>query len=128
MSGTNIKNLENYISYCALKNKVISKNIANIGTEDYQRQDVSFKNVLNNNIAAPMKMTQSRHLSDSPLTQSSEILVDKNTDEFTGINNVDVDMEMAEMAENTIRFKFAARKLSSYYKNLQSVIKGGGNA
>jgi flagellar basal-body rod protein FlgB len=126
MAASNIKLLENFISYCSLKNKVISKNIANIGTEDYNRQDVVFKTLLTENINAPVKTTDSKHFGSPELSKNVEIIVDKTKTEFTGINNVDVDQEMAELAENQIRFKFAARKLGSYYRNLQSVIKGGG--
>jgi flagellar basal-body rod protein FlgB len=126
MAASNIKLLENFISYCSLKNKVISKNIANIGTEDYNRQDVVFKTLLTENINAPVKTTDSKHFGSPELSKNVEIIVDKTKTEFTGINNVDVDQEMAELAENQIRFKFASRKLGSYYRNLQNVIKGGG--
>ena len=46
MQSSGIKTLEKFIDYCAVKNKVISKNIANIGTENYRRQDVDFKTCL----------------------------------------------------------------------------------
>ncbi|HRI45514.1 MAG: flagellar basal body rod protein FlgB [Ignavibacteriaceae bacterium] len=127
MAGSNVKLLENYISYCSLKNKVISKNIANIGTEDYNRQDVVFKTLLTENINAPMKVTEGKHIGSPEMGKDVDIIVDNTKTEFTGVNNVDIDQEMAELAENQIRFKFATRKLSSYYKNLQAVIKGGGN-
>jgi hypothetical protein len=31
---------------------------------------------------------------------------------------------MAELAENSIHFKFAAKKIGEYYKNIQDAIKG----
>lgn len=126
MAESNIKLLENFISYCSLKNKVISKNIANIGTEDYNRQDVVFKTLLTENLNAAVKTTDSKHFGSPELSKNVEIVVDKTKTEFTGINNVDVDQEMAELAENQIRFKFASRKLNSYFRTLQGVIKGGG--
>ena len=42
-----IKNLENLLGYLVVKNRVISKNIANVGTENYKREDVVFKDLLN---------------------------------------------------------------------------------
>ena len=51
MAATNIKVLEDFIDYCSLRNKVISKNIANIGTQNYKREDVVFKDILNENMS-----------------------------------------------------------------------------
>ncbi|MDP2365510.1 MAG: flagellar basal body rod protein FlgB, partial [Ignavibacteria bacterium] len=113
-------------SYCSTKNKVLSKNIANIGTENYKRQDVDFKTILSNNIGQ-MKSTNSKHLK---LPESNrpefEISKDKSPDNISGVNNVDIDKEMSELAANSIQFRFASRKIGDYYRNLQNVIKGGG--
>ena len=46
MAVSTIRLLENLIDFCSLKNKVISKNIANVGTEGYKREDVEFKSLL----------------------------------------------------------------------------------
>ncbi len=116
MPTTNVKLLENFISYCSVKNKAISKNIANVGTEDYKREDVTFKNVfddVNGNMYSKNNL---------------EIDVDKSGELTSGINNVDIDKEMSDLAENTIRFKFASRQLTDYFKNMQSIIKGGGGS
>ncbi len=42
-----------------------------------------------------------------------------------GFYNVDIDKEMADLAENYFNFKFATNKISNYYKTIQNVIKGG---
>lgn len=121
------KSLERMLDFCTQKQKVISKNIANIGTENYQREDIKFKDILNENIAV-MKTTNIKHFptSDGTTDQGQfEITEDKNNDLTSGVNNVDIDTEMAEMAENTLKFKFAAKKMGDYYKNIQNVIKSG---
>ena len=41
----------------------------------------------------------------------------------SGDNNVDIDSEMASLAENQIAFKFAMKRLSGNYKILNSAIK-----
>ncbi len=125
MQSSGIKTLEKFIDYCAVKNKVISKNIANIGTENYRRQDVDFKTVLNN--AGQIKATNPKHLKlpeNNP--NSFEISKDKSLDNVSGVNNVDIDKEMSELAANSIQFRFASRKIGDYYRGLQNVIKGGG--
>lgn len=125
MQSSGIKNLEKFIDYCSVKNKVISKNIANIGTENYKRQDVNFKEVLNS--VGEMKATNSKHLKLPEISQDNfEISKDKSLDNTSGINNVDIDKEMSELAANSIQFRFASRKIGDYYRGLQNVIKGGG--
>jgi flagellar basal-body rod protein FlgB len=126
MQSSGIKSLEKFIDYCSTKNKVISKNIANIGTENYKRQDVDFKSILSENMGQ-MKATNPKHLK---LTQGNkpnfEITKDNSLDNVSGVNNVDIDQEMSELAANSIQFRFASRKIGDYYRNLQNVIKGGG--
>jgi flagellar basal-body rod protein FlgB len=126
MHSSEIKSLEKSIDYCSIKNKVISKNIANIGTENYKRQDVDFKSVLSENMGQ-VKATNPKHIQ---LNQNNkpvfEISKDSSLDNVSGVNNVDIDREMSELAANSLQFRFASRKIGDYYKELQNVIKGGG--
>jgi flagellar basal-body rod protein FlgB len=123
-----IKLLENAINYSAAKNNTISRNIANIGTEDYQREDVVFKDVFAEQLNKNLKATNSRHISNNPENLKDQegitIVTDPSTDMASGINNVDIEKEMADLAENTLMYKFSAKKIGDYYKNLQKVIKG----
>lgn len=122
-----IKQLETFADFCVEKNKVISKNIANSGTANYRREDIVFKNVLSESMSASLKGTESEHLGaqvNSSRNDNFERVFDNSTVANPGENNVDVDKEMAELAENTLRFKFVSKKLGDYYKNLQEVIKG----
>lgn len=125
MQSSGIKSLEKFIDYCSVKNKVISKNIANIGTENYKRQNVEFKNILST--ASQMKSTNPKHLKLPEVNQDPyEFSNDKSLDNTSGVNNVDIDKEMSELAANSMQFRFASRKIGDYYRNLQNVIKGGG--
>jgi flagellar basal-body rod protein FlgB len=126
MHSSGIKSLEKFIDYCSTKNKVISKNIANIGTENYKRQDVDFKSILSDNMGQ-MKATNSKHLKLPENNKPEfEISKDNSLDNVSGVNNVDIDQEMSELAANSIQFRFASRKIGDYYRGLQNVIKGGG--
>ncbi len=126
MSGTPIKILENFADYCAVNNKVISKNIANVGTQNYRREEIVFKDVLNDNMTAKLKTTDSRHIggTDQNTFPDYEIKEDQSRDNVSGVNNVDIDKEMASLAENTLNFKFATNRLNDYFKKIQMVIKG----
>jgi len=126
MAVSTIRLLEHLIDFCSLKNKVISKNIANIGTEGYKRENVEFKSLLTE-INTGLKVTSKNHISTGvPTGTPYEVLQDKNGEMLSGINNVDIDKEMSELAENTLQFKFASKKIGDYYKGIQNVIRGGG--
>ncbi|MDA3860402.1 MAG: flagellar basal body rod protein FlgB [Melioribacteraceae bacterium] len=128
MAASSINLLENYISHLSTKNKVISQNIANIGTEGYTRQNVKFQDMLTSEMNSSVKKTESKHMnlsSPSDLGIDNEIFLDKSKEPNGGINNVDIETEMAELAENAINFKFTSKKIAGHYQLLRSVIKGG---
>ncbi|MGE5400389.1 MAG: flagellar basal body rod protein FlgB [Ignavibacteriales bacterium] len=123
-----VKSLTRMLDFTTQKQKVLSRNIANIGTENYQREDVQFKDVLSQNMAPVLKVTEPEHLSLQDTTDSGtalEIVRDQANELKSGMNNVDIDTEMAEMAENTLKYKFASKKIGDYYKLMQEVIKNG---
>jgi len=128
MAGNTIKTLENVLALASMRQKVVSKNIANINTEYYRRQEVTFDEFLSEGMKSGLKITQDRHIGGniSPELNDMNVKVadDPNTDFNSGINNVNIDQEMSELAENQILFKFASRKIASSFKTLQGVIKG----
>lgn len=111
------KNLERLLDFTALKHKVIGQNIANANTKNYQRREVEFKELLNDGM---------KNLSESLKTNSEfSVKIDEQSEVIANGNSVDVNKEMAELAKNSIMFKFASKKINSYYQTLQGVIRGG---
>jgi flagellar basal-body rod protein FlgB len=128
MPQQDVKLLENLINFSSQKQKILSKNIANVGTEGYQREDIEFKDVFAESLH-PLKTTNKKHISPDKTgnadTENIKVVKDTDTEMYSGVNNVNIDREMSEMAENSIRYRFSARKLGDYYKVMQNVIKGG---
>ncbi len=126
MPLSTIKLLEDFAGYCAVKNKVIAQNIANIGTENYKRQDVLFKEVLDENTSSLLKKPDGSYSVNNYADSmpKCEIVTDNNQDKISGVNNVDIDKEMADLAENNLNFSFAAQKIGDYFKKIDSVIQG----
>lgn len=110
------KTLEQLLDYSALKHKVIGQNIANADTKNYKRQEVEFKELLANGIKDLSEPNSSR--------TEFEVKTDEESAVISQGNNVDINREMADMAQNSIMFKFAAQKLNGYFQTLQDVIKG----
>jgi flagellar basal-body rod protein FlgB len=129
---SSVKLLQNLLDYCSVKNNVIAKNISNIGTENYKREDVVFKDLLDENVNSFLKTSNEKHLSTLRMNNSDDSKYEHSFDDSdamdSGVNNVNIEREMTELAENTLRYKFASRKIGDYYRNIQSVIKGGGAA
>jgi len=131
MSQPILKLLEKTLDYTTVKQRLISKNIANISTKDYQREDIKFNDFLNIDNNGGLKTTESKHIKTGevslPGQADFEITKDNNGEDqnISGSNNVNMDTEMADMAQNSILFRLAARRMNFYFNQLQTVIKGG---
>jgi flagellar basal-body rod protein FlgB len=127
MSNSTTELVKKLLDYTTIKQKVISKNIANANTRGYKKEDVKFETFLSDSMSSSLKTTNSKHLTANQIelpNSQFNIIHDDSPGNLEG-NNVDIDSEMAEMAKNTMMFKFASRKIHSYYTTLQKVIKGG---
>lgn len=129
MSSESLKVLEKLLDYSALRQKVINKNIANVTTVNYQREEIKFNEVLSGEISKNMKTTDLRHFpnqSGEIKSNDYEVVKDKSGEKVSGFNNVDINQEMSDLAENSLMFRFGSKKLAGYFQTLQNVIKGGG--
>jgi flagellar basal-body rod protein FlgB len=115
----------------ALRQRVIASNIANITTSGYRSRSVEFEEQLGAALgSAPTRlaMTNELHMSLNggapgdvrPTVVDTPDLADN----ASGVNNVDIDHEMAELAKNQIRFKFAARLVTDAFRGIQKSIRG----
>jgi flagellar basal-body rod protein FlgB len=121
MAASSVKLLENLINYCSLKNKIISKNIANVGTQNYKREDVEFKSMLIE-LNSSAKVTNEKHIKTGPAENPYyEVLKDKEDEMLSGINNVDIDNEMASWRK--ILCWNLPQEDWDYYRNIQNVIR-----
>ena len=133
--NTKIPILSKALDAYSLRHKVISSNIANIGTPGYRSKSVEFESMLSQAVAKTSvkpAATNERHfeLSAGSGDVQSPSVVDASPDGMSdeemksGINDVDIDMEMAEMAKNQIRFKYVSRLISESFRGIQKSIRG----
>lgn len=123
-----IHSLENALDYSALRQKVISNNIANVDTPNYKAQDVSFKNQLAKEMNHQMSAyrTSKKHFEFSGSSSFNNNIFTKNDTSYNhNGNNVDVDKEMATLAENQIYYNAVTDRISGKFNTLKSVIRGG---
>ena len=119
--------LERALDYSAIKQKVISQNIANVDTPNYKAKEVNFKAILSNELSNTVtaKRTDIRHFPFQSSTSMSDVIKTQNTSYNNNGNNVDVDKEMAELATNQIYYNALVERISGKFQTLQTVIRGG---
>ncbi len=118
----------------ALRQQVLSNNIANVNTPQFKRSDVVFGDQLQQALdkedkkgakRLALQTTNPRHLSPTAGASGPRVVRDDTVSMRTDGNNVDIDREMAEVAKNSIFYQANAQQLSRYYATLKSVITGG---
>ena len=112
------------------RHKLLSSNVANLDTPGYRAEDLVFENSLVAALEAetpgPLKVTDERHLdgNDAPLLDTIEgqrIHSATPLADFDG-NTVDLDKEMAKMAENQLMYNASIRMLSHQFRMLKTAI------
>jgi len=115
----------------AMRGRVIAENLSNVTTPGYRRKEVQFedelKKVMDKKI--PGESTQSGHLDiarGAAIDQVQPKVLEPIDSTLPGeVNNVDVDMEMAKMAENQILYDFSIRFAG--FDKYQAAITGRSN-
>jgi flagellar basal-body rod protein FlgB len=129
-AGTNII-LKKALDAQATRQRAHAQNIANAETPNYKRVAVDFEGLLKEatdlSDLGDLKESDQRHIPN--LEANLDQLEPKIRQEMpdpngTGINGVDIDKEMAEMAETQIRYLTSLELLKRRYTNLKSVIRG----
>ncbi len=117
----------------ATRQRVSSDNIANINTPQYKRQIVDFESrlhqamVRDEAVRGKMYQTNDKHIPiRGNLNQiKPEINIDHTGTMREDGNNVDIDLELALLAENTVRFNVLSEAAARKFGDIKSVIRGG---
>ena len=120
--------LEKMLDKASLNQKVISSNIANIGTPGYARRGVSFEEKLKSALRPglnKMSRTNPRHMPEHRMFRKvePEVVEIENT-YWNGINNVNIDEEMVDLAKNQLDFNIAVKLLNDRFTGLKTAIRG----
>jgi flagellar basal-body rod protein FlgB len=116
----------------SLRNKVISDNLANVDTPGFKRSDVVFEEELRRALTKTGQVrgmtTNPKHIpigSPSVSAVSPKVVLQNDTTMRNDGNNVDIDIEMASMAKNTITYSALAQLLNGEFTKLKSAIFEG---
>lgn len=121
--------LEGGLDALSLRNRVLANNIANVDTPNFKRSDVNFEAVLkaavakNSGSQLPLKRTSPRHLPGIGTFTGEFVVRDNSTIFRNDGNNVDIDLEMTRLAENTLHYNALTRALTAQLGLLKQAIQ-----
>lgn len=125
------KILEKALDAAWLRNETISNNIANVNTPGFKKSYVKFEEYLSDS----MNQFQISGLKKSdkfiPIGRSSDTVPEPSIEQesFTSTkrdkNNADIDVEMAELAKNTIKYNAVIAQLTKEFSKIKLVMNSG---
>lgn len=116
-----------------MRQEVISNNIANVNTPNFKRSSVEFEDLLAKELGLDddgnrlqMVRTHDKHL---PMASFDKVQPKIEEDDTTTMrvdnNNVDVDIEMADLAKNQLYYNTMATELNGYIQRMKNTISSG---
>ncbi|HSO56682.1 MAG TPA: flagellar basal body rod protein FlgB [Paenisporosarcina sp.] len=123
------QSLEQALSTASLKQRVHAANIANVDTANFKSKQVSFQTTLTdalNNQGISSFKSNANHLPfSSETTQFNPQIKTNNATQFnSNRNNVDMDVEMAELAKNQLWYNAVTERVNGKFNSLRTVIDG----
>ena len=118
---------KNLLHVVSTSQKLTAANIANISLPGYQSKSLDFKKEMAKAIrkeSITLHVTNKRHIPPSGRIQSIKVIKNADNSNESGVNNVDIDKEMAHLAENQILYSYAAKTLARKFYTLKNVIRG----
>ncbi len=113
------------------RNEVIANNIANVNTPNFKKSDVQFENVLKEYLDGKKISGVTTHQNHIPIGMKSidevshKVVKKEHFSTRRDKNNVDIDVEMAEMAKNSITFNTLSTQLNNHFQRLKIAINEG---
>jgi len=132
LSGKTMQVLKNVLDYRAANHSVISGNLANIETPGYEPQKVTFDRALKDAVVqgrtvpgatVALQRTHEMHL---PLAAQKSRAYTVGPMESAGVGEekLNIDREMARMAQNNLLFEASVQLLSRKFEALKTAIRG----
>lgn len=127
MIGSNAFNYINVLNKAAdaswVRNEVISNNIANVDTPGYKRKDVQFESYLRSALLGDNSLD--KRVSNVNLNSIKPSVYTDNAGLSYRLdgNNVDIDTETANLAENQVRYYALIDSMTQEFGRLKTVLQ-----
>lgn len=107
--------LEQALDGLSLRHQVLANNYANVNTPGFKRSDVDFRSAMKQaaaqNSAKPQALFQ--------------VITDKSTTMRNDDNNVDADVELANISTNAILYRALAEQIDRKFGQIRMVLREG---
>jgi len=125
---TSVPVLKKMLDLSSFRHKLITSNVANVTTPGYKSKSIDFDAELRKAVKPSRLQTTVTNPRHIPLRGSRnappEVDVSEDSENTTGINSVDVDREMADLAQNQLVFELGAKLVGKKFKAIKSAIRG----
>lgn len=129
--NNSVNTLSKSLDYFWTRNELISKNIANANTPGYKRYDIKFDEYLDKEKSKFAIGTLVKNPKFIPIGKDRADLVaplafkDESTSMRKDGNNVDINIENAELAKNTMSYNIVANQLTKEMSIIKQAIGEG---
>ena len=122
------RTLERSMDASNIRQQLLSQNLANANTPYYKRLDIDFSSVLEDQVAKnelEMARTHPKHIGNSvPQVGGPRITRETKTLERYDQNNIDVEYEAAQLAENSLFFQSLTASWRQQMSRVKQAIEG----
>ncbi|MBX3095689.1 MAG: flagellar basal body rod protein FlgB [Fimbriimonadaceae bacterium] len=115
--GTHATNLERSLDRTTQRQSLLALNLANVNTPNYKRRDVDFGIILTEIESGPNLTIARNRLRGGVQQYNGDVRVDG--------NSVNMEQEVAAMAETELRYEALADMTRRYFSGLRDVIREG---
>lgn len=116
--------LRTALDVSSVRKDIISNNLSNINTKNFKRSSVKFEEFLNSEIEkVKFKTTNLKHISID--NENFQIVKDRGTSMRSDGNNVDIDIEKANQAANTLMYNALVSAINSKFQLMSLVVSNG---
>ncbi len=128
INRTQLPTLHSAMDAYSLRQRAIANNIANVETVGYKKKEVDFEEDFRKVVLSDregLARTHRKHFPNSlsPLAVNGKLKVSEDKF-FNGINNVDIDKEIALLTKTQINYDAMTKLTTKHFKLLKMAIKG----
>ncbi|NLJ91372.1 MAG: flagellar basal body rod protein FlgB [Clostridiales bacterium] len=107
-----------------LRNEIIANNLANINTPNFKRSDVDFESVLRKQLKGSQPLD--RKVANVNIQNLKPVVYKDHANLSYRLdgNNVDIDIESANLAENQIKYNAIVDSISHEFNRIKTVLNG----
>lgn len=113
--------LHRLINATNMRQRVISSNLANVDTPGYKAKDVTFGNLLGKTMK--LMKTDPKHVGGAENNEVNGNVIVENDLSWGDRNNVELNVEVAKMTENSLFHNAAIKILSSKIKMYKAALR-----